>query len=52
MHLKRQQLIAKGADRSFVEAQTEESRRQYYLSQRKAVLEALVAGEEVKEIRN
>ena len=40
MHLKRQKLITTF---STVEAQAKESRRKYYLSQRKAVLESLVS---------
>ena len=39
IHLKRQNLITKVADRLSVEAQTKELWRNFYLSQRKAVLE-------------
>ena len=48
MHLRRQKLITKVADCSSVEAQAKESRRKYYISQRKVVLEALVAKEKLK----
>ena len=50
MHLKRQKFIQKlqSADRLPIEAQAKESRR-IYLSQRKAVLEALVAKRKLKK---
>ena len=50
MHLKRQKFIQKlqSADRLSIEAQAKESRR-LYLSQRKVVLEALVAKRKLKK---
>ena len=49
MHLKRQKLITKVADCSSVEAQAKESRRKYYISLRKTVLEGLVAKRKLKK---
>ena len=48
MHLERQKLITKVADRSSVEAQAKKLRRKYYLSERKVVLEVLVAKRKLK----